>query len=512
MLSLPELVSTAQQVLIGFSIAFIFTVSTCTIIRSMDLSTLPLITRPQKRLSLPSLDRSRWEQARCWKHNAIGLVQQAYIKFPGKLFQVFAPDGPQVFIPPNLMDEIKAFPDNLLHSEHTMFPDPGNQEWITWTKQNLDTNVAKYSAIVKQELAGLFPRQFQRYGDWQPIQVHPKLHKIVSAIASRIFLGHTIATKDGQRGRKNLEWIMATINYPGVLLTAAYLLNFWPRRLQRVAKYMIPHMWVSWIFTRLAARVVEEALQHPANEDAVHGVYEMLPEEKKKDYLFQGRVQLGFVMAGILPTIQVICQALFDLAEHPEYIPMLREEIEKVWGPWNAYKGDILEQFASLKKLDSFMKESMRLHGGGATSFRRKVLQPTTLSDGTFLLPGTFVYFPIHALSHDPSIFPDPDVFDGLRFYKLRQRSQADANKHQFTAIDNHATYFGAGRHACPGRTFADLLAKYILIALVTRYDFKIIEGDSTPRDLHLTGLSFVNPKKMIMIRDRVSRLQQTLG
>jgi hypothetical protein len=318
---------------------------------------------------------------------------------------------------------------------------------------------------------------------------------------------------------------MATIDYPGVLLTAAYLLNFWPRWLRPVAKYMIPHMYVSWIFTRLAAGVVEEALQHPANEDAVHGVYEMLPEEKKKDYLFQGRVQLGFVMAGILPTIQVVCQAIFDLAEHPEYIPMLRKEIERVWGPWDAYKGDILEQFASLKKLDSFMKESMRLHGGGVSeftlpsplssfqnqtltngkaSFRRKVLQPTTLSDGTFLLPGTFVYFPIHALSHDPSIFPDPDVFDGLRFYKLRQRSQADVNKHQFTAIDNHATYFGAGRHACPGRTFADVLAKFILIALVTRYDFKIIEGDSTPRDLHYTGLSFVNPKKMIMIRDRV--------
>ena len=142
MLSLLELVSTAQQLLIGFSIAFIFTVSTCTILLSVDLSMLPLITRPQKRLSLPSLDRSRWEQARCWKHNAIGLVQQAYTKvchclppshlisgkivcsnavlivlllqFPGKVFQVFAPDGPQVFIPPNLMDEIKAFPDNVL--------------------------------------------------------------------------------------------------------------------------------------------------------------------------------------------------------------------------------------------------------------------------------------------------------------------------------------------------------------------------------------------------------------
>jgi hypothetical protein len=318
---------------------------------------------------------------------------------------------------------------------------------------------------------------------------------------------------------------MATITYPRDVLIAIYLLNFWPRWLWPVAKYMIPHMWVSWMHTSLAAQVVEEALQHPANDDAVHGVYEMLPEEKKKDYLFQGRVQLGFVMAGMHTTIRVICRALFDLAEHPEYIPMLREEIKNVWGPRDAYKEAIMEQFASLKKLDSFMKESMRLHGGGVSestlpsplssfqnqtltngkaSFSRKVLQPTTLSDGTFLPPGTFVYFPTHALSHDPSIFPNPDEFDGLRFYKLTQRSQADSNKHQFADIDNHATYFGAGRHACPGRTFAGVLAKWILIALVTRYDFKIIEGDSTPRDFQFSGLSFVNMKKMIMIRDRV--------
>ena len=143
MLSLPELASIAHKLLVPFSIAFIFTISACTIIRSVDLSILlPSILRPQKGLALPSLNQSRWMQARCWKDNAASLVQQAYIKvchclplsysasrqivcsdavltvfllqFPGKVFQVFDPDGPQVFIPPNLIDEIEAFPDNVL--------------------------------------------------------------------------------------------------------------------------------------------------------------------------------------------------------------------------------------------------------------------------------------------------------------------------------------------------------------------------------------------------------------
>jgi cytochrome P450 len=172
------------------------------------------------------------------------------------------------------------------------------------------------------------------------------------------------------------------------------------------------------------------------------------------------------------------------------------------------------------------MKESMRLHGGGVSefpsssicgtlevgidrrktaSFRRKVLKPITLSDGTCLPPGTFVNAPTHALSHDAPLFPDPDNFDGLRFFKLRQQSQADKNKHQFTTIDNVATYFGAGRHACPGRRFADVLAKMVIAALVMKYDFKMIEGDNTPRDYQVFGgLVSVNKEKKVLIRDRV--------
>ena len=34
--------------------------------------------------------------------------------FPGRVFQVFAPRGPQISIPPNMMDEVKALSDSVL--------------------------------------------------------------------------------------------------------------------------------------------------------------------------------------------------------------------------------------------------------------------------------------------------------------------------------------------------------------------------------------------------------------
>jgi hypothetical protein len=42
------------------------------------------------------------------------------MQFPGQVFQAFSPDGPQVFIPPNMLDEVKAFPDNVVSMTHAI--------------------------------------------------------------------------------------------------------------------------------------------------------------------------------------------------------------------------------------------------------------------------------------------------------------------------------------------------------------------------------------------------------
>jgi len=42
------------------------------------------------------------------------MLTQSLMQFPGKIFQVYSHDGPQVFIPPNIMDEVRRLPDNIL--------------------------------------------------------------------------------------------------------------------------------------------------------------------------------------------------------------------------------------------------------------------------------------------------------------------------------------------------------------------------------------------------------------
>ena len=43
------------------------------------------------------------------------------------------------------------------------------------------------------------------------------------------------------------------------------------------------------------------------------------------------------------------------------------------------------------------------------------------------------VFTPAFAIANDPNIYHEPDIFDGLRFYNLRQRSLEDEKKFQFS-------------------------------------------------------------------------------
>lgn len=73
--------------------------------------------------------------------------------------------------------------------------------------------------------------------------------------------------------------------------------------------------------------------------------------------------------------------------------------------------------------------------------FKRAFLKQRTLSDGTFIPKGAHTLMAIQPhQQRDPSI-PDPEVFDGLRYYRMRQQ-EGHGNKHQFATTDIHAAFW----------------------------------------------------------------------
>jgi hypothetical protein len=150
--------------------------------------------------------------------------------------------------------------------------------------------------------------------------------------------------------------------------------------------------------------------------------------------------------------------------------------------------------------LDSHMKESNRLHPASFSKLipffqskqcrrpkadyllatvNRIANETVTLSDGTVIPKGSALTVPNTRL-YDEAFYENPQVYNGRRFYDLRQRA-GEESKHQFVTTGDEYLPFGHGKHACPGRFFASNEIKILLAHALLMYDFKYPEDQGQP-------------------------------
>lgn len=119
-------------------------------------------------------------------------------------------------------------------------------------------------------------------------------------------------------------------------------------------------------------------------------------------------------------------------------------------------------------------------------TFQRKVLQPFALSNGQIIPAGVIVEAPNGPICDDPDIFDNPEVFDALRFYKVRQtKDQAISGSKKAEVVANSqlvstgvlSLSWGYGRHACPGRFFAANEIKILAGKVLMQYEMKLPDG-----------------------------------
>jgi cytochrome P450 len=206
-----------------------------------------------------------------------------------------------------------------------------------------------------------------------------------------------------------------------------------------------------------------------------------------------------------LPYHQSDSSSFYNLAAYPHLIPMLREEILTVLSEHsNEMSAPALQ---AMKKLDSVLKETLRFHPPGTGSFARKVLKPFNLSSGEHIPKGVVIEVPAHAIARDPSVFANPDDFDGLRFYNLRQEAREKgeieaAAQNQFVSVSQSSLTFGYGRHACPGRFLAANEIKMIVATAVMMFDMQLEEGaEGRYRNFEFGGTSVPDPSKTLRFK-----------
>lgn len=153
--------------------------------------------------------------------------------------------------------------------------------------------------------------------------------------------------------------------------------------------------------------------------------------ELSADRIARRLMPLNF--AAIHTTTFTIVNTLFDLLgsdPSKRYVESLREEVERVFeeagGVWDK------TSLNKLVRVDSAIRESMRVSNFGARPLIRKVVAKEGLHDeeeGWTAPQGSYISVDSHSVMHDPDIYPKPDVYDAFRFSGPREEYEAKQEK-----------------------------------------------------------------------------------
>lgn len=158
------------------------------------------------------------------------------------------------------------------------------------------------------------------------------------------------------------------------------------------------------------------------------------------------------------------------------------------------------------------MRESQRVTPDSLISQNRKITAPhgITLSNSLHIPEGIFVTAPSGQLCRDPTVHDNPDQFDGLRFYRLRQKP-GNESKHQFVTTNSQNLIFGHGKHACPGRFFASNEIKIFLLYTLLNYEMRLPDGKTERPTNIMRGVTCMpDPTVEIEFRKRSSEVKLT--
>ncbi|KAB8076861.1 cytochrome P450 [Aspergillus leporis] len=430
------------------------------------------------------------------------IIDSAYISAHGKPFRVSTPSNDHILITSNdhireLIDaplqslSLHAVAKEILQPKHTMhgfeWQDQRGVEgtgFVRALRSRLTAHLPAMLPDLQRIVNGAISEELSSPG--ADGFVYARLFSTIKRIVTKV----NCFTFFGEELSQNPEFTAAALEFPQVVILAAEILRITPNFLREyVASLVTGQHYAAKTLFRYIAPIVEQRLAiravdggSPNGHTPVDCMQWLIDTSPRKNPWSTPRM-VGEIMAVWFGSVHQLAMtttyAIEDLCLHSEYVEPLRNEIYQ-WAA-NTCGRDV----EKMPLLDSFVKESIRCTNSDAITVRRKALVPFIFADGLKVDRGDWVCIPQRGMMHDPSRYSDPEGFDGFRFARANKSLRAgcmpvevpDRVPSVLTDISVDWPIWGLGNTACPGRFYASIILKLILVCILDGWDCRLMDA-----------------------------------
>uniref|UniRef100_A0A2K6S196 Cytochrome P450 family 4 subfamily F member 3 n=1 Tax=Saimiri boliviensis boliviensis TaxID=39432 RepID=A0A2K6S196_SAIBB len=175
-----------------------------------------------------------------------------------------------------------------------------------------------------------------------------------------------------------------------------------------------------------------------------------------------------FMFEGHDTTASGLSWVLYHLAKHPEYQERCRQEVQELLKDREPKEIE-WDDLAKLPFLTMCVKESLRLHPP-VPAVSRCCTQDIALPDGRVIPKGVICLISVLGTHHNPTVWPDPEVYDPFRFDPENSKERSP-----LAFIP-----FSAGPRNCIGQAFA--MAEMKVVLALTLLRFRVLLDHTEPR------------------------------
>lgn len=456
--------------------------------------------------------------------NGRQILQKGYDQYKSRVFKVRTMGKYVVYVSGRpLVEELRKAPEDVLsfnaavaealQTEHTLGSTiVSNHYHVSIIRSQLTRNLGVLFPDIVDEAKAAFgdnvDAKFQE-NEWVKLPAYDTVMNVVARISNRVFLGLPVCRDPG--------FIKLSIKITLDVVKSGQLLRPLPRFLRPLAARWFSAVpgnlkesteYVGPIIADRRRKLAEygEDWSNKPNDMLMWLMDEATTDEQTMEKLVTRIMTLNF--AAVHTSSMSFTHVLFHLAANPEYAAPMREEIQRVADQ----EGWSKAAFGNMHKLDSFVRESLRVNGIGSVSMNRLALKPYTFADGTHIPVGAYVAVPSAAMHGDEDNYDDAHTFKPFRFASESAEVPGDGNvedegktgkirPYAVSTSPNFVT-FGHGQHACPGRFFAVNELKIMLAHILMNYDVKLEDGVRPP-NICFGEVVIPNTKAQVMFRKR---------